>query len=77
MRVTAVAESRNRLRYVLLLVLLATLMIAVAPADAQTLLPTLETPSPQRHCFGYSLAAGGALLIIVGVAARRRGRSRG
>ena len=34
----------GRLRYLILLVLISMLVVAIAPADAQTLLRTLDTP---------------------------------
>ena len=37
----------GRLRYLILLVLLSMLVVAIAPADAQPLLRTLDTPNPQ------------------------------
>ena len=49
----------TRLRYFFLLVLLSTLVVVITPADAQTLLRTLDTPNPQYMAnFGSSVAVG-------------------
>ena len=59
MQNAAAAKSRTRLSYLLLLAVLAMLMFASAPADAQTLLFTLDTPNPQSFAyFGWSVAVG-------------------
>jgi hypothetical protein len=54
-----IAVVPTRLRYFFLLVLLSTLVVVITPADAQTLLLTLDSPSPQYMAnFGSSLAVG-------------------
>ena len=59
MRIAVGMQLLLRLRYVLVLVVLASLVAAVAPADAQTLLRTLDTPNPQEGVyFGHSVAVG-------------------
>jgi hypothetical protein len=59
MRIAVGVQLFLRLRYILVLVVLAALAAAVAPADAQTLLRTLDTPNPQEGAyFGNSVAAG-------------------
>ena len=59
MQNAAAVKSRTRLSYLLLLAVLAMLMFASAPADAQTLLSTLDTPNPQSFAyFGWSVAVG-------------------
>jgi hypothetical protein len=59
MRIAVGMRLLLRLRYVLVLVVLAALVAAVAPADAQTLLRTLDTPNPQEGAyFGTSVTVG-------------------
>ena len=59
MRIAVGVQLLLRLRYVLVLVVLAALVAAVAPADAQTLLRTLDTPNPQEGAyFGTSVTVG-------------------
>jgi len=58
MRIIAAAQSSTRLRYILLV--LAVLVAAVTPGNAQTLLLTLDTPNPQAggSFSAYTLAVG-------------------
>jgi len=59
MRTIAGMRPLRRFRYVLLLVVLAAVVAAATPADAQTLLRTLGTPNPQAYgLFGVSVAVG-------------------
>jgi FG-GAP repeat len=59
MRIAVGVQLFLRLRYVLVLVMLAAFMAAVAPTDAQTLLRPLDTPNPQEGAyFGHSVAVG-------------------
>jgi len=59
MSASLVLQPRVLLRFALLLVLLGMLVITAAPADAQTLLLTLDTANPKADAqFGTSVAMG-------------------
>jgi hypothetical protein len=59
MRIAVAMRSLLRFRHVLVLAVLLVLVAAAAPADAQTLLRTLDSPYPQANAyFGSSVAVG-------------------
>ena len=59
MRTIHAVQSSARARYLLVLVVLAVLVAAVTPADAQTPWRTLDTPNPQADAyFGRFVAVG-------------------
>ena len=59
MRVPSLLRSLPQLRYLAFLSVLVSLVALTAPADAQTLLRTLDTPNPGNSGdFGISLAVG-------------------